>query len=336
MNADTHTFAPTKWGAEIRAGDRVYKRSRKGDQGLLVFGFNALCCPARGTDMSQDAYELVMPKQRTSSVVFASPHSGRSYSRSFLRRTVLDPHVIRSSEDAFVDQLFDCAPTFGAPLLLAGAPRAFVDLNRSADELDPALIDGIEKHGHNPRVASGLGVIPRVVANGRAIYSGKLSHAEAQRRITGYWQPYHDALQTLLDQAHVHHGRAILVDCHSMPHEAMDGIARAGARRPDIVLGDRFGAAAGGEIIDRIESAFASAGLVVARNAPFAGAYVTQAYGRPSRGQHAVQVEIDRSIYMNEQLIRRNKNFEAFRATLQGVIAEISDIGQRRMPLAAE
>ncbi len=286
--------------------------------------------------MSQDAYNLILPDQPTSSVVFASPHSGREYPWSFLRQTVLDKNVIRSSEDAFVDRLFDCAPEFGAPFLVAGAPRAFVDLNRSPDELDPALIEGVEKRGHNPRVASGLGVIPRVVANGRAIYRGKLSQDEVQRRITDYWQPYHNVLQDLLDQAHTHHGKAILVDCHSMPHEAMDGIARSGARRPEIVLGDRFGAAASGDVIDRIESAFASAGFVVTRNAPFAGAYITQAYGRPSRHQHAVQIEIDRAIYMNEQLIRPNNNFKAFRASLRNVIAEIAEIGQARMPLAAE
>ncbi len=286
--------------------------------------------------MTQDAYNLILPDQPTSSVVFASPHSGHDYPWSFLRQTVLDKNVIRSSEDAFVDRLFDCAPEFGAPFLVAGAPRAFVDLNRSPDELDPALIEGVEKRGHNPRVASGLGVIPRVVANGRAIYRGKLSQDEVQRRITDYWQPYHNVLQDLLDQAHTHHGKAILVDCHSMPHEAMDGIARSGARRPEIVLGDRFGAAASGDVIDRIESAFASAGFVVTRNAPFAGAYITQAYGRPSRHQHAVQIEIDRAIYMNEQLIRPNNNFKAFRASLRNVIAEIAEIGQARMPLAAE
>ncbi|WP_433990257.1 hypothetical protein SuNHUV7_16790 (plasmid) [Pseudoseohaeicola sp. NH-UV-7] len=286
--------------------------------------------------MQNDAFDLILPEHRTSCAVFASPHSARNYPHAFVRQSVLDEHIIRSSEDAFVDQLFGCAPEFGAPFLKAGVPRAYLDLNRSPDELDPALIEGVEKHGHNPRVASGLGVIPRVVANGRAIYRGKLRRAEAQRRIDQYWYPYHHALQNLLDQALSDHGRAILIDCHSMPHEAMDGIARSGVKRPEIVLGDRFGAAANGEIVDRIESAFATAGFVVSRNAPFAGAYVTQAYGRPSRQQHAIQVEIDRSIYMNEILIRPNKNFDAFQRTLRGVIAEISAIGQRRMPLAAE
>lgn len=286
--------------------------------------------------MPQVAYHLHKPVQRTSCVVFASPHSGSDYPRSFVSRSLLDDHTIRSSEDAFVDQLFDAAPDFGAPLLLAGAPRAFVDLNRSPDELDPALIDGVRRHGHNPRVASGLGVIPRVVANGRSIYHGKLQLAEAHRRIDRFWRPYHGALQSLLTDAHGRFGQALLIDCHSMPHEAMDGVARRNTRRPEIVLGDRFGAAASGEIVDRIEAAFAAAGLAVTRNAPFAGAYVAQAYGRPSRRQHAVQIEIDRSLYMDERRIEPNDRFDAFRALLRNVIAEIAVIGQDQVPLAAE
>ncbi len=286
--------------------------------------------------MPKTAYDVLHPDRHRSCVVFASPHSGRDYSWSFLRSSVLDEHAIRSSEDAFVDQFFECAPLYGAPFIKAGAPRAFVDLNRSSDELDPALIEGVRRQGHNPRVASGLGVIPRVVAGGRAIYCGKMSHEEAMRRITRYWQPYHDMLQKLLDDAHRRHGQAVLLDCHSMPHEAMDGIARGGMRRPDIVLGDRFGAAASREVVDRVEAAFVSAGFIVTRNTPFAGAYITQAYGRPSRGQHAVQVEIDRSLYMSESLIRPNGDFEAVQKALRQVVAEVVQIGQGRVPLAAE
>lgn len=286
--------------------------------------------------MPKTAYEVLHPDNNLSCVIFASPHSGRDYPWSFLRSSVLDEHAIRSSEDAFVDLLFDCAPEFGSAFIKAGAPRAYVDLNRSSDELDPALIEGVRRQGQNPRVASGLGVIPRVVANGRAIYRGKMSLTEAEHRIATYWHPYHRMLQKLLDRAHRRHGQAVLLDCHSMPHEAMDGVARSGVKRPDIVLGDRFGAAASGEVVDRVEAAFQRAGFVVTRNAPFAGAYVTQAYGRPSRAQHAVQIEIDRSLYMNEALIRPNGDFEAVQAALREVVAEVARIGQDRLPLAAE
>jgi len=286
--------------------------------------------------MPAAAYDVLLPATQSSCVVFASPHSGRDYTWSFLRKTVLNEHAIRSSEDAFVDQLFECAPHFGATFLKAGAPRAFVDLNRARDEMDPALIEGVRRIGHNPRIASGLGVIPRVVANGRAIYRGKMSLHEAEERIREYWEPYHAKLQDLLDAAHDRHGQTVLIDCHSMPHEAMDGVARAGMRRPDVVLGDRFGAAASGDVVDRIEAAFVAAGFIVTRNAPFAGAYITQAYGKPSKGQHAVQVEIDRSLYMNEQLIRPNGDFDAVRTALRDVVNEVAQIGQGRVPLAAE
>jgi N-formylglutamate amidohydrolase len=274
------------------------------------------------------AYNLTRPEARTTSVVFASPHSGRDYPESFLRRSVLNASEIRSSEDAFVDQLFAAAPEYGAPLLTANAPRAYLDLNRGPDELDQALIEGVRRNAHNPRIASGLGVVPRVVANGRQIYRGKLTLTEAHHRIAQYWRPYHDQLQTLLDESNNAFGESILIDCHSMPHEALENVGPPGGARPDIVLGDRFGSTAAGSIVERVEAAFANAGLRVARNMPFAGAFITQHYGRPSRQQHAIQVEIDRALYMNEHTLELNDNFEAFRRLLTGVIAEITDIGR--------
>ncbi|MVO16335.1 N-formylglutamate amidohydrolase [Parasedimentitalea huanghaiensis] len=286
--------------------------------------------------MPKAVFNVFSPKKLRSGVVFASPHSGADYSQSFLSRTILNRHQIRSSEDAFVDQLFASAPTFGVPFLTALAPRAFVDLNRAADELDPALVDGAKQKRQNPRVASGLGVIPRVVAHGQAIYHGKLSQSEVQNRIDRYWHPYHKALQELLRQAQTQFGQAILVDCHSMPHEAVEAMGHCGGQKPEVVLGDRFGAAASAEVMDRIEEAFIGAGLTVSRNAPFAGAYITQAYGRPSRRQHAVQVEIDRALYMNEDKIEPNGNFAALKALLDSVIAEIAKINGEQLPLAAE
>ena len=282
------------------------------------------------------AYNLTMPDIRTTAVVFASPHSGREYPWSFVRRTILDERTLRSSEDAFVDKLFDSAPLHGAPLLTAIAPRAWIDVNRSAEELDPALIEGVKRTAHNPRVASGLGVVPRVVANGRAIYRGKITRKEADARIEEFWKPWHLALNTLMDDSTSLFGEAILIDCHSMPHEAIETISSPRGKRPEIVLGDRFGAAAGSDIVDKIEAALTSASLRVARNAPFAGAFVTQNYGRPARNRHVVQVEIDRSLYMNEQMVRPNNNFPAFKALIDRVVADVTDIGRADLPMAAE
>ncbi|MCV2881902.1 N-formylglutamate amidohydrolase [Actibacterium sp. XHP0104] len=286
--------------------------------------------------MSSVPYRLLQPSVQITSVIFSSPHSGRDYPRAFLRDAQLSEHMVRSSEDAFVDMLFDSAPAYGAPFLAAMAPRAYVDLNRASDELDPALIEGLGRVTHNPRISSGLGVIPRVVANGRVIRSGKIPLDEARARLRDYWHPYHDCLQDLLDSAHYTFREAILVDCHSMPHEALDSLARRGGRRPEVVLGDRFGASASSEVVDRIEEAFRRAGLRTVRNAPFAGGYITQHYGRPSRNQHAVQIEIDRSLYMNEQQIRPNSSFEQFRDMMRGVIEEIAQVGRRNQKLAAE
>lgn len=286
--------------------------------------------------MTSDVYRILRPIRQNTAVIFASPHSGRDYAPAFLAQSALDAHSIRSSEDAYIEQLFGDAPMHGAPLLVATVPRAFIDLNRAPDELDPSVIEGIPRAPHNPRVSSGLGVIPRVVAGGRAIYRGKLPLAEAEARITRYWHPYHRALRELIEATHTQFGEAILIDCHSMPHEAIDGHSRPGSLKPDVVLGDRFGAAAGRDVMDRVESAFASAGLRVARNAPFAGAFIAQSYGRPTGRRHVVQVEIDRSLYLDEAQIEFLPDYPQFRALLSGVIAEIAGIGRTSLPLAAE
>ncbi len=286
--------------------------------------------------MFDSVYSLTTPLRPDSSVIFASPHSGRDYPARFLRQSVLDARSIRSSEDAFVDELFSAAPLHGAPLLAARVPRAYVDFNRAADELDPVLIAGAPRRAINPRISSGLGVIPRVVANGRAIYAGKLPLSEAEDRLRRCWHPWHDRIDSLM-AAHIRRfGEAILIDCHSMPHEALQGAAFTARARPQVVLGDRFGAAARGDVVDRVEAAFVAAGFRVARNAPFAGAFSTERYGRPAERRHVVQIEIDRALYLDERLVTRGAGFNDTRHRLTAVIAEICAIGRQARPLAAE
>jgi N-formylglutamate amidohydrolase len=286
--------------------------------------------------MTDTAFRLIRPAKQDTSVVFASPHSGRDYPPAFLAASQLDTAQLRSSEDAYVDRLFARAPWYGAPLLCALVPRAYVDLNRASDELDPAVIEGLQRAAHNPRISSGLGVIPRVVASSRAIYRGKITPMDAQRRLDLYWHPYHDALQSLLNSTHDSFGEAILIDCHSMPHEAIEMHARANKPKPDIVLGDRFGAAAAREVVDQIEAIFSSEGFRVARNAPFAGAYIAQHYGQPQSRRHVVQVEIDRSLYLDEARVEPSSRFAAMSVHMNRVVGRIAHIGRRAVPMAAE
>ena len=281
-------------------------------------------------------YRLACPDELLTPVVVASPHSGRHYPAAFLQASVLDQAGVRSSEDAYMDAMVDAAPSLGAPLLLAEYPRAWIDLNRSPDELDPSVIEGVTRVLQTPRISSGLGVIPRVVANGRAIYRGKITRAEAEARIAQVWRPYHAALDGLMQTAHAAFGQAVLLDFHSMPHEALDAVARPGHPRPQVVLGDRFGASADGAILDALEDGFLGEGLRVIRNAPFAGAFVTQHYGRPSRGWHAVQIEIDRGLYMDERMLRPNADFDAIKEIITRVIARVIIARPGRVPLAAQ
>lgn len=287
--------------------------------------------------MSEAAFEIMRPARRLTPVVFASPHSGRNYTRAFLNKAEIDPVMLRSSEDAFVDQLFSGVVDHGAVLLAATAPRAFVDLNRAANEFDPALIEGLRRSVSNPRIASGLGVIPRVVAQGRPIHGGKITLAEAESRIDSVWHPYHAALAGLLAESHRDFGQAILLDCHSMPSEALVGLIPRGDQQPDVVIGDRFGASAAPEIVAEVESVFAQAGLRVRRNHPFAGAYIVQHYGRPARRQHVVQIEINRALYMHEATLAPHEGFAALKAVIDGLaplLVALRDHGGRA--LAAE
>ena len=281
---------------------------------------------------------MLAPNQWCSSVIFASPHSGRAYGDAFLAETILDPMTLRSSEDAYVDLLLGDVAPWGCPLIYAKVPRAYVDLNRSADELDPAVIDGATRRGSNPRIMSGLGVIPRVVAHGRCIYRGKLPMDEAQRRIETLWQPYHNAMAALIRQTKERFGQAILIDLHSMPHEAVASFSKS-HQPAEIVVGDRYGASADPEITQFVISCFQKAGFRVALNAPFAGAYILQNYGKPIQQQHALQIEIDRNLYLDAKTVQPSPQFARTQAKLRQALRDIAQWAQDadlNQPLAAE
>ena len=275
------------------------------------------------------------PDRWASGVIFGSPHSGRSYPDWFLEGTKLPPETLRSSEDAFVDRLIACAPSFGAVTIRAQVPRAIVDLNRAPDEIDPLVVRGVPRHPLNQRTLAGLGVIPRVVSQGRAILERPIDRAEAERRIDAYWRPYHQALASLIAEARSRFGQAILIDMHSMPHDALNHLHGA---RPDMVLGNRHGLSAAARVSDAIVTAVEAEGWRIRRNSPFAGAYICSSYGRPGQNIHVVQLEIDRALYMDEKTITLHDGFGDVAARMARVIRKLAvlDTGTRPDAIAAE
>jgi N-formylglutamate amidohydrolase len=281
-------------------------------------------------------FRLDRPARQTVPFLFASPHSGRCYPASLLARTRLDATTLRRSEDAFVDELFAGAVGLGAPLLAAQFPRAWLDVNRSSAELDVGMFDGklgVPVDAPTPRVAAGLGVIPRIVRDGAEIYRGKLDRGEADLRLEQFYKPYHRALAALMSETRARFGVAVLIDCHSMP---------SALSVPDIVLGDRYGASAAPALTARAESAFLREGFSVARNTPYAGGHTTVQYGRVASGCHALQIEINRALYLDEDRIAKRACFESVRARLTRVLEHltgiaISSLGRpNSLPEAAE
>ena len=252
-------------------------------------------------------------------LVFASPHSGRLYPDDMMAAAALDAHSIRRSEDALVDALIGSAPELGAAVIAARFARAYIDLNREAFELDPAMFaDELPDfaRARTARVAAGLGAIARIVSEGQEIYARKLTFAEARARIEQAHRPYHAALERLIGEAHAAHGFAILIDWHSMPSAA----ARAGRDRPsDMVLGDRFGAACAGVLTQKVERELERLGYRVARNSPYAGGYTTEHYGRPARRIHALQIEINRGLYLDEVTLQPTRGFARLQADLEAL-----------------
>lgn len=241
-------------------------------------------------------------------IVLASPHSGRRYPDALLAASRLDARSIRKSEDSFVDEIFMPATRRGVQMLAAEFPRAYCDVNREPYELDPAMFDGdLPAHANTRslRVAGGLGTVPRVVANGENIYREKLPVREAERRIRHYYRPYHAALADLVDRVMARFGSCLVLDCHSMPSAALPRDRRRRPDRPDIVLGDRFATSCTRVLTDLADEFLSARGYRVTRNAPYAGGFCTTHYGRPATGLHALQIEINRALYMDERRFAR-------------------------------
>jgi N-formylglutamate deformylase len=270
-------------------------------------------------------FDILEPDRWRGPVIFNSPHSGSVYPREFLATSRLDMTALRRSEDCFVDELVAGVVTRGYPLMRAHFPRCYVDVNREPYELDPRMFDGRLPSFANTRsmrVAGGLGTVARVVGDAQEIYDQRLSVDDALQRIESLYKPYHRALRKLFTRVHRDFGAAILVDCHSMP----SATGRDDRPRADIVLGDRYGTSCVGAVADIVETTLREQGYAVSRNKPYAGGFITEHYGNPSAGLHAIQLELNRALYMDERRFTQNASFDRLAADMEMLSDRLAEI----------
>lgn len=254
-------------------------------------------------------------------LIFASPHSGRQYPPAWLRDCCASKTALRSVEDIWVDDLFSQAETSGAAYLRANFPRSLIDVNRSADDLpDYLAAPDVEI---SARAKAGLGVIPMAIAPQSPIYRTPPDAKAAQARIDGLYRPYHDALRGCVEDALTGCGHAVLIDCHSMP-----GFGPLRARRPDFILGDRYSKSCRSSLTDAVEQYLMQRGYSVSRNHPYAGGYTTRTYGRPGDGIQALQIEINRDLYVNPVNLTRKPRYDALQRDLDGLVLYLCGMHQ--------
>src|SRR2546421_1076713 len=264
------------------------------------------------TDLNHELsppFKIMEPAAWRAPIIFNSPHSGSVYPNEFLNASRIDLTTLRRSEDSFMDELIGVLSRRGLPVVLVNFPRCYVDVNREPYELDPRMFSGRLPSFANTRsmrVAGGLGTIPRVVGDGQEIYRERLSVDDALARIEALYKPYHRALRRLINKAHQAFGTVVLVDCHSMPSI---GVSRDEPRRPDVVIGDRYGTSCAPLLPDMVEITMSRLGYSVGRNKPYAGGFITEHYGNPASGLHAIQLELNRAIYMDDRRRERGPRF---------------------------
>jgi N-formylglutamate amidohydrolase len=275
-------------------------------------------------DLATNAIDITWPREWRVPFVFSSPHSGRNYPPEFVADSCLSPNELRQSEDFLVDLLFQSAPDHGAPLLKANFPRAYCDVNREAYELDPQMFNAPLPDyvvSSSPRVACGIGTIPRVVGAGKEIYPGKLGFEVANCRIHECYYPYHRSLTSLIEEGLKKFGVVYLIDCHSMPSAKQEGVKKS--KRPDIILGNRYGTSCNRSYFASALRNLESFGYVVGQNSPYAGGFITANYGRPENNIHALQIEINRSLYMDQTSLKPIAKFDRLQQHLGEFISRM-------------
>lgn len=277
------------------------------------------------------ACRTLWPLEQLAPCVVSSPHSGNYYPPDLLKQSRLDARTLRLSEDCYVDALCAAAPQVGLPLIAATYARAYVDCNRDAWELDPEMFsDPLPDYvtTGSQGVLTGFGTVPRQVTPQHAIYRHRLRFQEARQRIEAVHRPYHQTLRQALDRTRRLFGCAFLIDVHSMPSlPRQRGLPAMDKRTPpSFVLGDRYGETAPRPFVDGVDGFLADLGFPVGRNIPYAGGFITQHYGGdgPS-GIYALQIEIDRALYMDQRSLEPGSGFDATKQVVTALLDYISE-----------
>jgi len=284
-------------------------------------------------------FEIVEPAEWRAPIIFNSPHSGSAYPHDFLDASRIDLPTLRRSEDSFMDELIGDLGARGFAVVRVHFPRSYVDVNREPYELDPRMFAGRLPSFANTRsmrVAGGLGTIPRVVGDGQEIYRERLAVDDALSRIETLYKPYHRALRRLINRVHQSFGTVVVVDCHSMPSI---GVSRDEPRRPDLVIGDRYGTSCSPLLPERVEQTMSRLGYSVGRNKPYAGGFITEHYGNPASGLHVIQLELNRAVYMDERRREKGPRFlqvAADFAALADALATVPLVDRGPFQAAAE
>ena len=261
-------------------------------------------------------------------LVFDSPHSGSLYPDDFKFCCPLD--ALRTAEDSYVDELYAAAPEFGATLIGALFPRSYVDPNRAADDLDPALFDGSWPRPLSPshRTRSGLGLVRRVARPGIPIYDRKLTVEEVLTRVERYHAPYHRVLDEACERVHRKFGIVWHINCHSMPSQRR---GKRGGHCADFVLGDRDGTTCASELTEFVARVLRGRGYTVRVNEVYKGVEIVKRHGRPAARRHSLQIEVDRALYMDQKTLEKTPDFAALEADITHLIVALKDFAGERL-----
>lgn len=270
-----------------------------------------------------------------SPLVVDSPHSGRDYPADFAY--ICPSQLLRQTEDFLVDELVQGAVKAGATFVAATFPRSYIDVNRAENDIDPAVLAApwVAPLELTERTALGLGLVRRLCMAGVPVYAAPLAVAEVKRRIENFYRPYHAALTAAINQRLELFGSSVLLNCHSMPSRSQD---EGNAPRPDFILGDRNGTSCDPSVTRKVADFLHDMGYSVALNAPYKGMEIVRRHGLPQTGRHALQIEINRRLYMEERKLEKHAGFAALKSNLTELFAALANdlISVAPQQLAAE